>query len=146
MKKIMIFILLLGLSGCGFVFQDFDQDQDKGLTYGMSKEAVLARAGQPQKISKAAINDKEYDVWEYADNRVKTSKVNPLGATYLKVFFLDGKLVQRNKDKVFGQPDYEYLESLDPQSAVKPVKAVESVKPVESAQPAAPVQPQENLK
>jgi hypothetical protein len=33
--------------------------------------------------------------------------------------FLDGKLVQRDKDRVYGQPDYKFLESVNSQSGVK---------------------------
>ncbi|GEM_PF-757165 len=147
MKKIIIFVLLLALGGCGFVFQDFDQTQSRGLAYGMSQEEVSAKLGKPVKINKASINDKEYEIWEYPDNtRAKPDKFNSLGVTYIKIFFLDGKLVQRNKDRVYGQPAYEYLESLDPQSGSKPVKP-EPAKPAASpAEPVTVAQPQENLK
>jgi len=121
MKKIILLIFLLGLAGCGFVFQDLSQSEHKGLTYGMSKEEVIAKIGQPQKISKMKIDDREYDIWEYPNNdRLKPEEVNALGVTYSKVFFYDGKLVQRDKDNVYGQPSYEYLESINP--ATPPAK------------------------
>ena len=126
MKKIILFIFLLGLMGCGFVFQNFDQGEHKGLTYGMSKEEVIAKIGQPQKISKMVIDNREYDVWEYPNNdRSKTEKMNALGIIYSEVLFFDGKLVQRDKDRVYGQPGYEFLESVNPEGGVKTTKITE---------------------
>ena len=125
----MLFILLLGLTGCGFVFQNFDQGEHKALTYGMSKEEVIAKIGQPQKISKMAIDNREYDVWEYPDdNGPKTKEMNALGIINSKVFFLDGRLVQRDKDRVYGQPSYEYLETIDSEDAVKVANPTEQKK------------------
>ena len=123
MKKIIVLLLLMVLSGCGFVFQNFDQGEYKALTYGMSKEEVIANIGQPQKISKMIIDNKEYDVWEYPNNdRAKIEKMNALGIIYSEVLFLDGKLVQRDKERVYGQPGYEYLETVSPAGGVKPVQ------------------------
>jgi hypothetical protein len=69
------------------------------------------------------IDNKEYDVWEYHNNdRSKIEKMNALGIIYSKVLFLDGKLVQRDKDRVYGQPAYEYLESVSPAGGVKTAK------------------------
>lgn len=127
MKKIIVFFLLLTLSGCGFVFQNFDQNEHKSLAYGMSKEEVIANIGQPQKISKMIIDDREYDVWEYANNdQAKIEKMNALGIIYSKVLFYNGKLVQRDKNRVYGQPGYEFLESISPEGGVKATKVVES--------------------
>ena len=123
MKKIIIFSLLIVLSGCGFVFQNFDQGEHKQLTYGMSKQDVIAKIGQPEKTSTMIIDNKEYDVWEYPNsNRSKIEKMNALGIIYSKVLFLNGKLVQRDKDRVYGQPAYEYVESVSPQGGVKAAK------------------------
>ena len=123
MKKIIVFFLLMVLPGCGFVFQNFDQGEYKALTYGMSKEEVIAKIGQPQKISMMVIDNKEYEVWEYPNNdRAKTEKMNALGIIYSKVFFLDGKVVQRDKDRVYAQPSYEFLESIDSKGGVKTIK------------------------
>ena len=123
MKKIIFFLLMVGLSGCGFVFQNFDQNERRELTYGMSKQEVIAKLGQPQKISKMVIDNREYDVWEYPNNnRSEIEKMNALGIIYSKVLFLDGKLVQRDKDRVYGQPAYEYLESVSPAGGVKTAK------------------------
>jgi hypothetical protein len=114
---------MVGLSGCGFVFQNFDQNERKELTYGMSKQEVIAKLGQPQKISKMVIDNREYDVWEYPNNnRSEIEKMNALGIIYSKVLFFDGKLVQRDKDRVYGQPEYEYLESVSPEGGVKTAK------------------------
>ncbi len=119
MKKIIIFFLLIVLSGCGFVFQNFDQGERKGLAYGMSKDEVVAKIGQPQKVSKMIIDNREYDVWEYPNNdRAKIEKMNALGIIYSEVLFFDGKLVQRDKDRVYGQPGYQFLESVNPEGGV----------------------------
>jgi len=126
MKKIIILLLLMGLSGCGFVFQNFDQSEHKDLTYGMSKEEVISKIGQPQKISTMIVDNKEYEVWEYPNNnRSKTEKMNALGIIYSKVFFLHGKVVQRDKDRVYAQPSYEYIESIDLKGGVKTNKITE---------------------
>lgn len=126
MKSIIVLLLLIVLSGCGFVFQNFDQGEHKALTYGMSKEEVIAKIGQPQRISKMAIDNREYDVWEYPNNnRAKTEKMNALGIIYSEVFFLDGKVVQRDKNRVYAQPAYEFLESTDPEGGVKTGKVPE---------------------
>ena len=126
MKKIIVFFLLMVLSGCGFVFQNFNQGEHKSLAYGMSKEEVIANIGQPQKISKITIDDREYDVWEYPNNdRAKIEKMNALGIIYSEVLFYNGKLVQRDKNRVYGQPGYEFLESVSPEGGVKTTKIAE---------------------
>jgi len=126
MKNIIVFLLLMVLSGCGFVFQNFNQGEYKALTYGMSKEEVIAKIGEPQKISMIVIDNKEYEVWEYPNNdRAKTEKMNALGIIYSKVFFLDGNVVQRDKNRVYGQPGYEFLESVNPEGGVKATKTTE---------------------
>jgi len=86
----------------------------------MSKEEVIYKIGKPQKISTMIIENKEYEVWEYPNNnRSKIEKMNALGVIYSKVFFLHGKVVQRDKDRVYAQPAYEYIESIDPKGGVK---------------------------
>jgi len=126
MKRIIVFLLFMMLSGCGFVFQNFDQGERRGLTYGMSKDEVIDRIGQPQKISKMKIDNKEYDVWEYPNNdRSKIEKMNALGIIYSEVLFFDGKLVQRDKNRVYGQPGYEFIESVNPGGGVKAIKVTE---------------------
>jgi hypothetical protein len=126
MKNIIVFSLLVVLSGCGFVFQNFDQNEHRDLMYGMSKEEVIRKIGEPQKISTMLVDNKKYEVWEYPNNnRSKTEKMNALGIIYSKVFFLDGKLVQRDKDRVYAQPSYEFLESINPESGVNTTKTTE---------------------
>lgn len=123
MKKMVFFSLLMLLAGCGFVFQNFDQGEHKELTYGMSKQEVINKIGEPQKVSKMVIDNKEYDLWEYPNNnRSKIEKMNALGIIYSKLLFFNGKLVQRDKDRVYGQPAYEYLESVSPEGGVKTTK------------------------
>ena len=114
MKSIIAFLLLMGLSGCGFVFQNFAQDEPMDLTYGMSKKEVIRIIGEPQKTSRMIIDDKEYEVWEYPDeNRAKIEKMKALGIIYSEIFFLDGKLVQRDKDRVYAQPSYGFIKTID---------------------------------
>jgi len=120
MRKLIVFFLLMALSGCGFVFQNFDQGEHRDLTYGMSKEEVIRKIGEPQKISKMVIDNKEYEIWEYPNNnRSRIEKMNALGIIYSEVFFLDGKLVQRDKNRVYAQPSYEFLESINAKGGVK---------------------------
>ena len=126
MKRIMFIFLLLLVSGCGFVFQNFDKGERKELTYGMSKEEVIRKIGEPEKISTMVIENKKYDVWEYPNNnRSKIEKMNALGIIYSKLFFLDGRLVQRDKDRVYAQPGYGFLETVNPESGVKTNKITE---------------------
>ncbi len=126
MKKIIFFLLLMVLSGCGFVFQNFDQNEHKKLTYGMSKQEVIDKIGQPQKISTMIVENKEYEVWEYPNNnRSKIEKMNALGIIYSEAFFLNGKLVQRDKNRVYAQPAYEFLESSNSKGGVKSTKIIE---------------------
>ena len=126
MKKIIVFFLLVVLSGCGFVFQNFDQGEHRDLTYGMSKEEVRSKIGEPQKISTMVIDNRIYEVWEYPNNdRAKIEKMNALGIIYSEVFFLDGKVVQRDKDRVYAQPSYEFLESTSSGGGVKAAKITE---------------------
>jgi outer membrane protein assembly factor BamE (lipoprotein component of BamABCDE complex) len=123
MRNIIVFLLLMLLSGCGFVFQNFDQGEHKQLMYGMSKEEVIRKIGEPEKISTTVIDNIKYEVWEYPNNnRSKTEKMNALGIIYSKVFFLNGKVVQRDKDRVYAQPSYEFLESANPEGGVKAAK------------------------
>jgi hypothetical protein len=126
MRNLIVFFLLLVLSGCGFVFQNFDQREHQYLTYGMSKEEVIRKIGEPQKISTMVIDSKIYEVWEYPNNnRSKIEKIKPLGIIYSKVFFLDGKVVQRDKDRVYAQPSYEFLETINLGGGVKTTKITE---------------------
>ncbi|MGD0336851.1 MAG: hypothetical protein ABSB18_07130 [Candidatus Omnitrophota bacterium] len=129
MKNIIVFFLVMVLSGCGFVFQNFDQGEHKGLTYGMSKEEVISKIGQPQKISTMVIDKKIYEVWEYPNNdRAKIEKMNALGIIYSEVFFLDGKVVQRDKDRVYAQPSYEFLETTNLGGGVKTTEQKNNLK------------------
>jgi hypothetical protein len=48
--------------------------------------------------------------------------MNALGIIYSKVFFLDGKLAQHDKNRVYAQPSYSYMESINPEGEVKAAK------------------------
>lgn len=126
MKKIITFFLFVALAGCGFVFQNFDQNERMDLTYGMSKDEAISVIGEPQKISKMVIDNKEYEVWEYPNNnRARIEKMRALGIIYSEVFFLDGKLVQRDKNRVYAQPGYQFLETVESGNGVKTVRTVD---------------------
>jgi hypothetical protein len=92
----------------------------------MSKEEVIRKIGEPQRKSKMVIDNREYDVWEYPNNnRAKTEKMNALGIIYSEVFFLDDKVVQRDKNRVYAQPAYEFLKSTNSESGVIVTKTTE---------------------
>lgn len=112
MKKIILIIFLLGLSGCGFVFQNFNEHEYKNVTRGMPKSEVIRTLGAPQKESTIRIGDTEYEVWEYPKIETADNQFNSLPTDYYKVFFLDDKVVKWDEDRVFAQPSYEYLETV----------------------------------
>jgi len=123
--KIIILVLLLGLSGCAFVFQDFNEGKNKNLVYGMSKEEVSRVFGVPQKESKVTIIGKVYEVWEYPVNEPDKIKSYRVGISSHKIFFLGDKVVLSGKDKVYAQPSFEFLESLAYEQEIPTVKISE---------------------
>jgi len=114
MKRIVFFIVLLGLSGCGFVFQNFGEHKYKNLSRGMPKEEVIRTLGSPQEEGMIRVGGKEYEVWQYPKIKPGANQANLLSTDYYKVFFLDDKVVQWDEDMVFAQPSYEYLETIGP--------------------------------
>ena len=114
MKKILFIIFLLGLSGCGFVLQNFGEREYKNLSRGMSKEEVMRTLGTPQKEGMIRAGGVEYEVWQYPKIKPGANQSNLLSTDYYKVFFLDDKVVQWDEDKVFAQPSYKYLETIGP--------------------------------
>jgi len=119
MKKLILFVCLLALGGCGFVFKNISPEPAEGLEYGYSQEQVIAKIGRPDTIKKVRIADNVYDLWEYSRDEPKNEKINSLGQAALKLFFQDGKLVQHDQDRFYGQPQYEYIETVEPVAAVK---------------------------
>jgi outer membrane protein assembly factor BamE (lipoprotein component of BamABCDE complex) len=118
MKKILILILLFGLSGCAFVSQNFNDYQYQGLKNGMSREEVRSALGAPHKQSTLIIEGKQYEAWEYPTHEPQRIQYNRLGYPYYKVFFLDGKVARWDKDKVYAQPEFEFRESPAPEPTV----------------------------
>lgn len=113
MKKILSLVLLISISGCAFVFQNYKEDANENLSYGLSHEEVVQALGESIKKSNVTLDGKVYEVWEY---RIKDStKVKHLGTKIYKVFFLDNKLVRWDKDKYFAQPAFEFHETLSPE-------------------------------
>jgi len=113
MKKIMIIVLLFGLSGCGLVFRNIDEQGYKNLAFDMSKEEVISIMGQPQKERTLTIEDKQYEIWEYPENEPSSNKIKTVPSSYCKLFFLEGKLVQWDKNKVIAQPYYQFIEKVE---------------------------------
>jgi len=112
MKKIILLVLLFGLSGCGFIFQNFNEHEYKNVSRGMPKEEVTRTLGTPEKQSMMIIKGTEYEVWQYPRVESKANQLKALPTNYYKVFFLHDKVVQWDEDKVFAQPSYEYQETI----------------------------------
>jgi len=115
----------VSIAGCAFVSQNFNEGEYKNLAYGMSKDEVVRALGEPQKESKVTIAGEEYEAWEYSVNEPSKIKLNPLVNSFHKVFFLGDKVVRWDKDKVYAQPSFEFLESLAPEQAIPTVKISE---------------------
>jgi outer membrane protein assembly factor BamE (lipoprotein component of BamABCDE complex) len=122
MKKILVLVLLWGLSGCAFVSQNFNANEYQGLKNGMSREEVKSALGEPHKQNTLMIEGKQYEAWEYPVSEPQKIKYNRLGDTYYKVFFLEGKVSRWDKDKVFAQPDFGFHESAAPEQKVTIIK------------------------
>lgn len=121
-KIILVLFIALFLSGCGFVVKNINEADSKGLRYGMPKQEVINLLGTPQKESMLVMDGKEYDVLQYPLEVEKTAKINTLPTNYFRVFFLDGKLVQWEKDKVIAQPAYKYPETIIPGREVRTIE------------------------
>jgi hypothetical protein len=126
MKIIIILVLLLGLSGCAFVFQDLSNVEYKSLINGMSKDQVTGVLGKPQKESTEEIVGLEYEVWEYPVKKPGNVKLNSIGISAHKLFFLNGKLVRWDKDRVYAQPSFEFQETQIPEQAMPADKVVQA--------------------
>jgi len=119
MKKLIALMILLGLSGCGFVFQDLNERDYENLTYKMSKEDVIKMLGVPRKKSKLIIIGKEYEVWEYPQKESGPRAVSSLATFTSRVFFQDGLVLEWRQDRVYAQPEYDYTETFNP-SEIQP--------------------------
>ena len=119
MKKMMgAIVLLCVLSGCIVVAQNVNTHGLEGLEYGMSKDAVTRALGQPAEVRQAAIDQKQYDVWVYPEQRRWAKRYNPMGSYYYEILFLDGSVVRWNRLQVYSQPDYQYKEPSAPENGV----------------------------
>lgn len=125
MKKIIFVLFLsLALSGCGFVVKNINDEDSRNLKTGMSKQEVVDVLGAPQKESIMTIEGKEYLVYQYPLEETKEAKIRVLPTNYFRVFFLDGKLVQWEKDKIIAQPAYRYPDTVIPGRGGKTVQNV----------------------
>lgn len=112
-KTIGVLFLALVLAGCGVVVKNInDADNNRGLRSGMSKQEVIALLGTPEKESIQTIEGKEYEVFQYPLEVERSDKVRTFATNYFRVFFLDGRLAQWEKDKVFAQPNYKYPDTV----------------------------------
>jgi len=126
MKKILSLVLLISISGCAFVFQNYKEGEYKNLTYGMSKDEVTQALGTTQSKKKVILGSKEYEVWEYTVANPENMKIKGMGTSIYKVFFSEGKVVRWDKDKYFAQPAFEFQETLSPEQKVEAAKPLKT--------------------
>ena len=92
MKRIIIFVLLAGLSGCTFALTNLN---DPGLgidIIGMSKEKVIETMGKPLSQEMVIREEKTYEAWKYAVKQPVKSKFSPIGYSFYLVLFSEGKV------------------------------------------------------
>ncbi|MBL7130705.1 MAG: hypothetical protein ISS45_04810 [Candidatus Omnitrophica bacterium] len=114
---LLIFFLLIGFLGCVVAFQSINEETLSGISVGMNKEEVINIAGEPAQKKNRLIDGKEYKVWSYPIKELFAGKYNPLGYSYYEVLFLDGKVKQWYKTKVYSQPKYELQQPQAPEGA-----------------------------
>ena len=108
MKRIIIFVLLAGLSGCTFALTNLN---DPGLgidIIGMSKEKVIETMGKPLSQEMVIREEKTYEAWKYAVKQPVKSKFSPIGYSFYLVLFSEGKVDSWEKIKTYAQPSYEF--------------------------------------
>jgi hypothetical protein len=131
MKKFIVFALLISISGCAFVFQNYNEGEYKNLAYGMSRDEVTQALGTTQKISKVILGEKTYEVWEYTGANPENMKIKGMGTSLFKIFFLDDKVVRWDKDKIYAQPAFEFHETLSPEQKAQSSKALQAEQKIE---------------
>jgi hypothetical protein len=108
MRKLLLFLPVLVLAGCAFVFTDVNTRDFSNVSVGMTTEAVTKAFGEPVKTSKETAADKEYDIWEYPATKIlPQGHPERIGSRNYEVLFVDGKVDQWRKTRVIAQPGYE---------------------------------------
>ena len=120
--KSIILVLLLGFSGCTFAFQNLNDQRLQNIAVGMTKQQVVEAMGKPIAEKIVVIDGKEYEAWKYSINELWAKKFNPIGSSYYRILFLDDKLAQWDRIKVFSNPSYELQESNPPKGDISTIK------------------------
>jgi len=106
-KFITIFIFLIFISGCIVAFRAINEETFNGIVLGMDQQSVINIAGEPMKKRNKTIEGKDYEVWIYPIERFFAKKYNPFGYLYYEILFLDGKVKEWHRSKVYSQPKYD---------------------------------------
>ena len=117
MKKALILLLVLGLSGCIYVRQNYNTSLLEGIATRMSMDEVRGKIGSPVETQTVEINDKKYEAWRYPIEEKFVGRYNAVPRSYYEILFLDGKVSRWDKVKVVSQPEYDYDEP-DPEGKV----------------------------
>ena len=110
MKKILILFLVLSLSGCIYVRQNYNTPLLEEITTRMSMDEVRDKIGSPAETQTVEINDKEYEAWRYPIEEKFVGRYNAVPRSYYEILFLDGEVSRWDKVKVVSQPTYDYDE------------------------------------
>jgi len=110
MKIAVILILSLCLSGCTVAFQSLNDPGVDNITKGMSEEEVERIMGESLSQRVVTIDGKNYQAWRYPVPEPTNKKYNRMGKYAYRILFLDGKVYDIEKIKVYAQPSYEFDE------------------------------------
>lgn len=110
MKIAMILILSLCLCGCTVAFQNLNDPGVENIVAGMSKEEAIEIMGEPLSQRDVTIDGKNYQAWRYPVPEPTNKKYNRMGKYAYRILFLDGKVYDIEKIKVYAQPSYEFDE------------------------------------
>ena len=106
-KAFFLFVFLLIFAGCALVSQNFNEEAVNNIDLGMSKKEITRLIGNPTKTETVVIDDRNYELWRYPVKRVFAKRYNALDTTWLDILFLDGKVSQWKRVKLYAQPEFE---------------------------------------
>ncbi|MFH1202467.1 MAG: hypothetical protein V1674_06220 [Candidatus Omnitrophota bacterium] len=118
MKKLIILVLFIGLTGCAIGFQSIDDRRLEGIMPGMSKEEVVKIIGAPVAEKIVTMEGKQYEAWKYPVKESAAGRFKPIASSYYRVLFLDGKVAQWDRIKTYAQPSYEFQKPDAPKEGV----------------------------